>query len=458
MVRLFNVYFPARMVVLVGGEALIVCASFLLATLIRLGEDSLLVLRYENGFYKIVAVSGLALLFLHYLDLYDSQWLPSRGETYFRLLVVLGSLSFFLAGLSYLMPTFTLGNGVFLIGLTILSMGLFLWRSAYIWLISQRFLCERVYVVGAGERAHRLVETLRTRKELGMEVVGWAGALGNGSFTREALATALAPLRKNLTVDRVIVAISDRRGTMPVRELLDLRLSGIKVEDATALLEKVSGQIEVDELYPSWLIFSEGFRLNPAFLMARRVVSFSVSLSCLIILLPLFPLIALLVKLTSRGPLFYRQKRVGRNGFVFTCYKFRTMRFDAEAQSGPIWADNDDPRVTPVGRWLRRTRLDETPQLWNVLRGDMAFVGPRPERPEFADRLSREIPYYHLRHIIRPGITGWAQIRYHYGSTLEEAKEKLKYDLYYIKNLSVSLDLVIVFETVKTVLFGRGSR
>jgi sugar transferase (PEP-CTERM system associated) len=245
---------------------------------------------------------------------------------------------------------------------------------------------------------------------------------------------------------------------MPVRELLDLRLSGIKVEDAAAIMEKITGKIEVDSLNPSWLIFSDGFRSNPAFMFARRVVSLTVSLMCLLVFLPFLPLIALLIKFTSRGPVFYRQERVGKNGKVFTCYKLRTMRDDAEVGKGPTWAGDDDPRITSVGRWLRYLRLDEVPQLWNVLRGDMGFVGPRPERPEFVEWLNREIPYYHLRHIIRPGITGWAQVRYQYGASLEEAKEKLKYDLYYIKNISLSLDLLIFAESVKTILLGRGSR
>jgi exopolysaccharide biosynthesis polyprenyl glycosylphosphotransferase len=192
--------------------------------------------------------------------------------------------------------------------------------------------------------------------------------------------------------------------------------------------------------------------------MARRFISTVVSLAGLLLVLPLLPLMALAVKLTSPGPVLYRQKRVGRYGVLFDCYKFRTMRADAEAEAGPTWAGDDDPRTTLVGRVLRRTRLDEIPQLWNVLRGDMGFVGPRPERPEFVEWLSREIPYYHLRHIIRPGLTGWAQVRYQYGASLEESKEKLRYDLYYIKNISLSLDLLIVLHTVKIVLLGRGSR
>lgn len=458
MIRLFNVYYPTRILVLVAGEGIIVCASFLLAALIRLGQDSVLVLHYENGFFKILAITVVALFCFHYFDLYDLQRVPSRGETWFRLLVVLGILSFLLAGTVYLFPQFMLGKDTFVVGLFILTFALFAWRSAYGWLIRQPYLRERVCVLGSGDRAKWLVETMRSQPELGMEVVGWAGAIGNGPMTREVLGNTLMEQARKCNVDRIIVAMDDRRGTMPIRELLDLRMGGIKIEDATGIMEKISGKIEVSSLQPSWLIFSSGFRVNPTFMLLRRLLSLLISIICLVVISPLLPLISLLIKLTSPGPVIYRQKRVGRNGGVFTCYKFRTMRADAEASGGAKWADDDDPRVTKVGCWLRRTRLDEIPQLINVLRGDMGFVGPRPERPEFVEWLSREIPYYHLRHIIRPGVTGWAQVRYQYGASLEEAKEKLKYDLYYIKNVSLSLDLLIFAESLKIVLLGRGSR
>jgi len=458
MIRLFNVYYPTRMLVLLSGELLIVCSSFVLAAILRLGDDSLIVLQHEYGFYKILGVTALALVCLDYFDLYDPQWVPSRGESYFRLLVVLGVLSFLLAGVSYLFPRFMLGNDTFVVGLFIATLALLGWRTAYAWMIRQPFLRERVYVLGDGDRTHRLVESLRKRPQLGMDVVGWSGAETNGILGRGVLGKDLLEMIRRRRADRVIVALSDRRGTMPVRELLDLRLSGIKVEEATAILERISGKIEVDGLYPSWFIFSEGFRLNPTARFARRVVSITMALVCLVVFLPLIPLIALAIKYTSTGPVFYRQPRVGRGGKVFTCYKFRTMRQDAEATTGPTWAGDDDPRITAVGRWLRRLRLDEIPQLWNVLRGDMGFVGPRPERPEFVDWLSREIPYYNLRHIIRPGLTGWAQVRYQYAGSLEDSEEKLKYDLYYIKNSGLSFDLFVIMQTIKTVLLGKGSR
>jgi len=238
-------------------------------------------------------------------------------------------------------------------------------------------------------------------------------------------------------VHRVIVAMLDRRGTLPVEELLDMRLVGIKVEEATSWLEKISGRIEVEQLYPSWLIFADGFRFSFFFRLVRRVLNFSVALVGVVISLPLIPFIVLAVKLGSTGPALYRQKRVGRRGVVFHCYKFRTMRVDAEADSGATWAADDDPRITKVGKFLRMSRLDEIPQLWCVLKGDMHFVGPRPERPEFVEWLSQEIPYYGVRHVVRPGITGWAQVQYKYGNTLQDAREKLQYDLFYIKNASV---------------------
>jgi sugar transferase (PEP-CTERM system associated) len=458
MVRVFNVYLPIRTVLLLGGEALVVCASFVLAALIHFGSDFGLVLGYENGFYKILGVTGVALLCLYYFDLYDLQRLRSQGEIYFRILIVLGILSLLLAGLSVLAPSITPDGRVCLVGLIILTAFILAWRSGYLWVLKQPYLREHVYILGSGDRASQLVEALRSRSELGMEVIGWAGAIGNGSMTRESLGELMLTLKDKRAVDRVIVAMGDRRGKMPFRELLELRLSDVKVEDATGLIEQISGKIDVDNLNPSWLIFSDGFRMSPAFTFARRIISTLLALACLLVVSPLLPLIALSVKLSSPGPVLYKQKRVGRKGSIFYCHKFRTMGADAETISGPTWATDDDPRITAVGRILRKCRFDELPQLWDVFKGDMSFVGPRPERPEFVQSLSQEIPYYNVRHTVRPGITGWAQINYPYGSSVEDAKEKLKYDLYHIKNMSVGFDLFIVFQTVKIVLFGRGAK
>jgi sugar transferase (PEP-CTERM system associated) len=458
VIRLFKVYYPLRTLVLLAGEALIVWLSFVLGTVLR-NQDSWLLLNVEGGYLKILAVTAVVLLFSHWLDLYDSSNLDKNWEQGLRILLVMGFVSLALSVVGFLFPTLMPGNGSALLGLIILTFTLFCWRGAYSWLVRRPFLRERVYVLGTGDRAQRLVNGLRQRDTLGIEVVGWTGNV-EGELTRESVASDLWEIAKGKKgVHRVIVAMPDRRGTLPVDELLDLRLDGVRVEEATSWLEKITGRIEVEQLNPSWLIFAEGFRFSSFFRFVRRILNFSVALVALVLSLPVLPFIALAVKLGSPGPVLYRQRRVGRRGGkVFYCYKFRTMRQDAEADTGATWATDDDPRITMVGKFLRSSRLDEIPQLWCVLKGDMHFVGPRPERPEFVEWLSKEIPYYDVRHAVRPGITGWAQVQYKYGNTLEDAREKLQYDLFYIKNASLGLDLLIMFQTIKIVLLGRGAR
>jgi sugar transferase (PEP-CTERM system associated) len=457
MVRLFNVYYPVRQLALMGGEAVVVFVSFLAAAWFILGPDCYIALNYEYGVWKILGVTAASMLCSYYFDLYAPQMSETGGETYFRLLVVLSVLSFLLAATSYFYPDLQIGRNVFLTGLMILTFALLIYRSAYFWLVGQSFMQEKVYVLGGGERAASLVEAIRTHRDWGMSVVGWAGAIGGNTPTKDEYAKAISQLTQQKAIDKVIVALSDRRGTMPVRELLNVRLTGIPVEEANSILEKINGKIELDDLHPSAMIFSEGFRVKKGNLVLRRMMSFLIAFFGLILTLPVMPIVALLVKLTSPGPVFFSQERVGHRGKNFRVFKFRTMRQDAEA-GGAKWAIKNDPRITSIGTFLRKTRLDEIPQLWCVLKGDMAFVGPRPERPEFVQWLNEAIPYYNLRHIIRPGLTGWAQVRYSYGASLEETKEKLKYDLYYIKHMSLSLDLLIMFETVKTVLLRKGSQ
>ena len=457
MIRLFNVYYPIRTLILLIGEALIVWTSFLLAAVVELREDSYLVLNYEGGYIKLFVVTGVVLVCSHWFDLYDTARLNTKGELYFRLLMVPGLLAFVMAGISYVRPDFLLGGGSSALGLVILTFALFGWRLGYGWLVQLPILVERVYVLGTGERAQRVVQGLRQAPELGVEVASWTGKL-EGAVTLESVAAHLMEVVKKQRVHRVIVAMPDRRGTIPMPQLLELRMQGVKIEEATSWLEKISGKIEVDNLYPSWLVFSEGFRFSTAFIVVRRLVSIAISLVGLILAAPLVPLIVLAIRLDSRGSVLYSQTRVGKAGRIFKVVKFRTMRQDAEADSGPTWAGDNDPRVTRVGKFLRASRLDEIPQLWCVLKGDMAFVGPRPERPEFTERLSKEIPYYGVRHMVRPGITGWAQVKYKYGSTVEDAREKLQYDLFYIKNASIGLDMLIMFQTIKTVLLSRGAQ
>jgi exopolysaccharide biosynthesis polyprenyl glycosylphosphotransferase len=252
--------------------------------------------------------------------------------------------------------------------------------------------------------------------------------------------------------------MSDRKAKLPVEQLLAVKSRGVLIQDATEVYEAITGKVPLESIRLGWLLFSPSFSDFRFVLIYNRLASVLVSVIGLLLSLPLIPFIALAIKLSSRGPILYRQERVGREGTVFNCYKFRTMRADAEADTGATWAADDDPRITRVGSFLRTSRLDEIPQLWNVLVGEMSVVGPRPERPEFVEWLSREIPHYNVRHIIRPGITGWAQVRYRYGSSIEDAKEKLRYDLFYVKNISPGFDLLILFYTIKIILLGRGAK
>lgn len=457
MIRLFNVYYPTRTIVLLLCEALIVSGSFLLATVMRLGPDTYLVLNYEYGALKIAGLTLLTLLCSYYFDLYEPQRISARWEIYFRLLLVLGFLSFLLSGVIYFFPDVD-AHSVLLLGLIFLTLSLVVWRSAYEWIIGRKMFRERVYVLGVGERAQTVVELLRTRKDAGMEVVGSDSRMLDKEERKEAFTTALEAFRgPDPGIDRVIIALEDRRGELPLRELLKLRFNGVVIEEAGSLLERLTGKLYLDGLRPSSFIYSEGFRVKPSQQIARRIVSTLTAAAGLLLFLPFFPIVALMVRLSSPGPIFFRQTRVGLGGRNFTVYKFRTMRQDAEVE-GARWASKNDPRVTPIGMFMRKIRLDEVPQLWNVLRGDMGFVGPRPERPEFVPWLSEQIPYFDLRHMIRPGLTGWAQVRYGYGATLAESREKLEFDLYYIKHMSLGLDLLIMFETVKTILRRQGSQ
>ncbi len=457
MIRLFNVYYPVRALLLLAVETMVVFSSFLLGMMLAFPDDRYIVLNYENGYLKVIVATLVVLICSHWFDLYDSSRLEAKGEMYFRLFLVPGLLAILLAAVSWIYPQVLPGNNASLFGLVLLTIGLVGWRVAYGWLVQQPFMQEKVYVLGTGDRAQRLVQGLRQRKELGVDVIGWSGNV-EGALTRESAAAHLMEVSKAHRVHRVIVAMPDRRGTFPVEELLQLRLNGVRIEEATSWLEKISGRIEVEQLYPSWLIFADGFRFSTSFNLMRRALSMFVSLILLLVVLPFLPFVILAIKLDSKGPVLYRQKRVGRAGSTFFCYKFRTMRQDAEADTGPTWAGDDDPRITRIGKFLRSSRIDEIPQLWCVFKGHMGFVGPRPERPEFVEWLTKEIPYYGVRHAVRPGITGWAQVRYKYGNTIEDAKEKLQYDLFYIKNASLGLDILIMFQTIKIVLLGRGAQ
>jgi len=428
--------------------------SFVAAVMLQYREDSLLELQYNFGLAKILAVTVTVLLLAHYLDLYSPDELTSINEAYVRLYALLGGISIALSVVASIWPDAAIGNNAFFFGTVFATATLSGWRAFFTWTLSKNFMTERVYVLGNGTRAQRLVDVLRKRIDMGMEIVGWSGALGAPAEPQQ-LARNLLDCSRSGRIDRVIVALEDRRGRMPIEELIQLRLNGVIIEDAATLLEKITGRLEVSNLTTSCLIFTDGFKVSHVHQACMRLVSMTVAAMTLVIASPLLLLIAILIKLDSPGPALFRQKRIGEHGRNFTLVKFRSMALGSE---GPAPVDRNDPRFTRLGKWLRRVRLDEFPQMLNVLKGDMNLVGPRPFVPAEERLCAEKIPFYSLRWHVKPGITGWAQVRRGYNRTIEENTEKLSYDLFYIKNASLSLDLLIMFDTAKIILLSRGSR
>ncbi|WP_395701296.1 TIGR03013 family XrtA/PEP-CTERM system glycosyltransferase [Aquabacterium sp.] len=321
----------------------------------------------------------------------------------------------------------------------------------------------RVLIFGAGQAAQMVGATLKKSDPLSKIVGYFPGPNEKQPMVPEAERLggqrSLSETARQLGVDEIVVALTERRsGSMPMRELLDCKLAGIRVFDITTYFERMLGQIRIDYVNAGWLIFGDGFNQGLARSLVKRMFDILCSLVLIAVSAPVMVLTAIAIKLESRGPVFYRQERVGANSRVFKVTKFRSMRTDAEKDGKPVWASAQDSRVTRIGNIIRKTRIDELPQLFNVLKGEMSLVGPRPERPYFVEQLTQEIPYYAVRHSIKPGVTGWAQVKYQYGSTVEDSAEKLQYDLYYVKNHSLFLDFVILFETVGVVLTGKGAR
>ena len=472
MIRLLNAYVPTRTLLLGISEACLITLALVASALARLGTGQAgFMLTYQYGSLKILLVSVAFMICMYYFDLYDSAVVSNRREALVRLIQVLGVAYIALGLLYYLYPPVKLGRGIFHIGFLLVGLLLLLWRRLFSLINSRPGLAERVLILGQGLLAESLLREIELRPELGIRVAGRAEMLANGhqfgdrEIGQMPITLAQAGFSKDLSagrplrgIDRIVVAMEERRGQLPVGLLLSLKNRGVQVQDGNDVYESITGKVPIESIRLSWLLFSPGSHASRLFLIYKRFASVVISILGLLLSLPLLPFIILAIKLGSPGRVLYSQDRVGRDNRVFRCYKFRTMRSDAEGDTGPRWAEDDDPRVTQVGRFLRKTRIDEIPQLLNVLRGDMSFVGPRPERPEFVAALNEKIPYYHLRHSVRPGITGWAQILYKYGSSVEDAKEKLRYDLYYIKNSSPGLDLVIFLNTIKIVLLGRGAK
>jgi sugar transferase (PEP-CTERM system associated) len=472
LIRFMHAYIPTRTLILGISEACLISLALVAAALARLGAGGAsFMMAYQYGSLKILFVSVAFMACMYYFELYDSAIVSDRREVLVRLIQVLGVAYIALGLLYYLYPPVRLGRGVFHIGFLFVGLLLLLWRGLFSVINNTQGLAERVVILGDGPLAESLLHEIETRPELGIRVAGRAQMPGIGTppSNREDGATSITLPQSSVCgevaagrqlggINRIIVAMEERRGKLPVDLLLSLKNRGVQVQDGNDVYESITGKVPIESIRLSWLLFSPGNAASRLFLIYKRSASIVSSTIGLLLSLPLLPFVVLAIKLSSPGQVLYRQSRVGRDGVVFRCYKFRTMRSDAEADSGPTWAMDDDPRITRVGRFLRKTRIDEIPQLLNVLRGDMSLVGPRPERPEFVESLKEQIPYYHLRHSVRPGITGWAQVLYRYGSSVEDAKEKLRFDLYYIKNTSAGLDLLIILNTIKIVLLGRGAK
>jgi sugar transferase (PEP-CTERM system associated) len=402
-------------------------------------------------------------LFMHLRDVYDFRAKPSTPEFLLRLGQALIMACGTIAAAASVIHRFAPAPISLRQDLLRITIFLAVWHVLLRMYFGIRANRKRVLIMGTGHLARRVASEILRRPEVGMVVSGFIGddpSLVGVSILNPkviGLSNDVQRIVKENSVDKIVVAIQDRRGQLPTNDLLALKTHGVEIEEATSLYEHLTGKIALENLKPSWIIFSDGFEVSRTMLVQKEIISFAVSSVLLLLLLPLIPLIAILVKLDSRGPVFHKQERVGRDGNAFMLWKFRSMKQNAERETGPVWAEPDDNRVTRVGRYLRRTRLDEIPQLFSVLKGEMSLIGPRPERPHFVNQLADVIPFYHVRHSIKPGITGWAQINYQYGSSVEDAMEKLQYDLFYIKNMSWLLDILIIFNTVKTVLVGKGS-
>jgi len=418
---------------------------------------------YEYLFLKALLIVAIVQLSLYYFDLYDLKIFRSNFELSIRLLQSLGVSSIILAVLYYLFPFLIVGRGIFLISLGFMGAVIVSWRVIYNHILRTRQLDQRIMIVGSGQLAKSIAQEIIDKADTGFKVVGFitdnpervGKKLVNPSVIGDQ--SQILEIAMKEKVDRIIVALEERRGKFPEDQLLNCKMRGIPVEDGIEFYEHLTGRLQVESLRPSVLIFSDGFKKSKLTMWTKRAIGLSFSSVGLALLSPLILIISILIKVDSRGPIFYRQERVGRDGKVFRLLKFRSMVKNAEL-NGPVWAEPNDKRITRVGRWIRKWRLDEIAQMFNVLKGDMSFVGPRPERPYFVEALRREIPYYDRRFSVKPGITGWAQIKYQYGASKIDALEKLKYDLYYIKNLSPLFDLLIIFETIKVVLFGKGAR
>lgn len=464
MLRLFKQYYPARNAVFVVGEGLFIYLSVMLASLLLMGPASV-----QNNYWiiaKALLITTVCQACLYYNDLYDLEITDSLGELGIRLLQALGTAAILLAGVYFIFPQCIIGRGIFAISVGFVITFVIAWRMAYTQILQRGYFNQRILIIGGGALSADIRHEIDRRLDCGYEIAAVTGgescALPKANPPDELSKTHdnndLADFALHKGIRKIVVALEERRGSLPVKELLKCRTAGIEVLEGSSFYEMLTGKLLVKRINPGWLIFSDGFQKPWYTRKLKRATDILMSALMLTILAPLMAIVAIWIKLDSPGLVIYSQERVGANRKSYKVHKFRSMRQDAEAHTGPVWAQTDDDRITRIGHFIRKWRIDELPQLWNVLKGEMSFVGPRPEREHFVTELEAEIPFYGERFTVKPGLTGWAQVSYSYGASVDDAIEKLNYDLFYIKNMSIFMDLMVIMRTVKTVIFGEGAR
>lgn len=464
MIRIFNAYFPTRTLLLVFTEALVAFCALIGATYVLYGGDSTLLLFYENGLLRIGIVCAICVLCIYYYDLYNSLIISSTREVVTKLVQVVGTTCIILAVLYYLYPAIQIRTGLFVPAVLFMGICLIGWRRIFAIVNRSQRLAERAVILGDGPLVLPLAKEIENRPELGFRVVGFVGDpnVPMNGLNRLGAIEEIGEVATDRKIERVIVTMGERRGKLPVEKLLNMKMKGVMIEDGNAFYETLTGKVALESLRPSQLLFSSGFFASRGMLITKRLLSVAFSLIALVLTAPIMAVVALAILIDSGRPVLFRQKRVGKDGRIFTLYKFRSMKVagnvNAAGNGKAQPAKTNDERFTGIGRLMRRLRVDELPQLYNILKGDMYFVGPRPFMLEEEEQLALQIPFYKQRWAVKPGVTGWAQINRPYCVTLEDNIEKLSYDLFYVKNMSVGLDMLILFQTAKTILLRKGSR